>query len=615
MKRRVFVILWGIVFLLFLGNVRQAKAMEAFHITKYVVTVQVSQDNVYHIQEEIQVFFEDMRHGIYRDIPISYTVSREDGTSNRVRAKVKNVSCSDPYESSRSRENFRLRIGDENKMQYGEKSYTLSYDLSVGKDPLKNMDEFYYNLIGTGWDTTISNVTFSVIMPTTIDQEKVGLSYGSEGATLYDGLRVEVRDNILVGTLDPSVVLQPGQGLTVRMELPDGYFMYRPEFPLGAVSSMVMVTLAMALAFVLWHFYGKDDPVVETIEFHPPAALNSLETALAYKGEVDGEDVVSLIVYLADKGYLSIAEAGKGDFILRKVREYDGTNKVERMFFYALFMNRDFVTKADLKNTFYKTVNKITRIMNSKRNSHILFYENSTNKDWILILMAIGSLMLSLYHPLMEATGSIYTSLMTSGIAGIILTIVMRALMRPGKWYQKAYLVLWSFAFLGGSCSVFVIQGLLYADPIYCFASAYGILGCLVILFFKHYMPKRTDYGNRILGYLQGFREFLQTAEKDRLETLVEEDPKYFYSILPYTYVLGVSEKWMNKIESIAMEPPEWYHSSHHTAFHMASFQRSMNQTMKAANTAMNSSPGGGGGHSGGGHSGGGHGGGGGGSW
>lgn len=613
MKRRYLIILWGIL-LLFLGNAQRAEAEEAFKITSYTVTVQVSQDNSYHIQEEIHVFFEEMRHGIFRDIPVSYTVSREDGSSSRVRAKVRNVSCSDSFQASRSGENYRIRIGDEDRTVYGDQVYSISYDLSVGKDPLKDKDEFYYNLIGTGWDTTISNVTFSVVMPTAIDQEKVGMSYGSQGATLYDGIQMEVKNNILAGRLDPSIVLQPGQGLTVRMELPEGYFTYHPEFPLGAVTSIVMVTLAMALAFVLWHYYGKDDPVVETIEFHPPAALNSLETALAYKGKVDGEDVVSLIVYLADKGYLTIAESGKNDFILRKVKEYDGTNRVERIFFNALFMNRDYVNKRDLKNTFYKTVNKITKTMNSKRNSHVLFYENSTNKDWILILMAIGSVVLSLYHPLIEATGSLYTSIMTAGIAGIILTVVMCALMRPGKWYQKLYLVLWSFGFFGGSCSIILLQGMLYADSIYVFASVYGIIGCLVIMFFKHYMPKRTDYGNRILGYLQGFREFLQTAEKDRLETLVEEDPQYFYRILPYTYVLGVSEKWMKKFESIAMEPPQWYHSTHHSAFHMASFQRSMSQTMKAANTAMNSSPGGGG-HSGGGHSGGGHGGGGGGSW
>lgn len=613
MKKIHYRLLWGVLLLLCLfGNARQAAA-EAFNITSYVVTVQVSQDNVYHIQEDIGVNFTESRHGIYRDIPISYTVSREDGSSNRVRARVSNVSCNEHYTTSRSGGNYRLQIGDENQTQYGPKFYSISYDLSVGKDPLKDKDEFYYNIIGTGWDTTISNVTFSVIMPTTIDQEKFGLSYGYQGDTLYDGLQYQINDNMVAGNLDPSIVLQPGQGLTVRMELPDGYFSYHPEFPMGAVTSIFMVTLAMILSFVLWHYYGKDDPVVETIEFHPPAALNSLETALAYKGEVDGEDVVSLIVYLANKGYLQIEEASKGDFVLRKMKEYDGVNAVERVFFNNLFAGRDIVTKSDLKNKFYKTVEKITKTMNSKRNSNVLFYENSTNKDVLLVLMAVASVMLSLYQPILEIHGSMSSALITSGLLGGVLVVVMHALMKPGKIFQKIYLVIWASGFLGISGSMIVLQGLIYADPAYRFACIYGLLGCLVILFFRHYMPKRTDYGTRILGYLRGFREFLQTAEKDRLEALVEEDPQYFYSILPYTYVLGVSDKWMKKFESIAMEPPEWYHGGHHSAFHMASFQKSMNQTMKAANTAMNSSPGGG--HGGGGHSGGGHGGGGGGSW
>ncbi len=616
MKRKYNGILWGLLLiLLFMGNARPAEAAEAFTITQYTVTVQVSRDNVYHIQEDISVFFEDSRHGIYRDIPVSYTVSREDGSSNRVRARVRNVTCSDPCKTRRSGGNVRLQIGSENATHIGDKKYSISYDLSVGKDPLKNVDEFYYNLIGTGWDTTISNVSFSVVMPTTIDQEKLGMSYGSQGATLYDGLQYQVDDNTLAGRLDPSIVLQPGQGLTVRMELPDGYFTYHPEFPLGALTSIVMVTLAMVLAIVLWHYYGKDDPVVETIEFHPPAALNSLETALAYKGEVDGEDVVSLIVYLAGKGYLRIEETSKGDFILRKMKEYDGNNKVERIFFNSLFAARDFVTKSDLKNKFYKTINIITKTMNSKRNSNVLFYENSTNKDTLLVLMAIGSVMLSLYQPVLEAAGSVSSGLLTSGILGAILVLLMRVLMKPGKLITKVYMVIWSMVFLGVSGSIIILQGLIYADPVYRFSSIYGLIGCIVIMFFQHYMPKRTEYGNRILGYLQGFREFLQTAEKERLEALVEEDPQYFYSILPYTYVLGVSDKWMKKFESIAMEPPDWYYSSRHSSFHMSSFQHSMNQTMRAANSAMTSSPGGSGGRSGGGHSGGGHGGGGGGSW
>ena len=56
-------------------------------------------------------------------------------------------------------------------------------------------------------------------------------------------------------------------------------------------------------------------------------------------------------------------------------------------------------------------------------------------------------------------------------------------------------------------------------------------------------MFKRTDYGNAIYGRIKGFRNFLEAAEKEKLEALVNDDPSYFYNILPYTYVLGISIK------------------------------------------------------------------------
>ena len=80
------------------------------------------------------------------------------------------------------------------------------------------------------------------------------------------------------------------------------------------------------------------------------------------------------------------------------------------------------------------------------------------------------------------------------------------------------------------------------------------------------------------------------------------QNPVYFYNILPFTYALGVSNKWIKKFENIAMQPPQWYRGS--GAFHSASFGRFMNSTMKSASSAMSSSPsssGSGGGRSGGG--------------
>ena len=129
-------------------------------------------------------------------------------------------------------------------------------------------------------------------------------------------------------------------------------------------------------------------------------------------------------------------------------------------------------------------------------------------------------------------------------------------------------------------------------------------------------MPKRNKYGNEILGKIRGFRVFLETAEKDRLEALVMENPTYFYDILPYTYVLGVSDTWIKKFSSIALAPPSWYDSR--TTFNSYNFGIFMSTTMTSVQRTMDSRPrskSSGSRSSGGGFSGGGSGGGGGGSW
>ena len=70
-------------------------------------------------------------------------------------------------------------------------------------------------------------------------------------------------------------------------------------------------------------------------------------------------------------------------------------------------------------------------------------------------------------------------------------------------------------------------------------------------------MPKRTKYGNELFGKVKGFKRFLETAEKPQLEGLVEQNPEYFYNILPYAYVLDVSKKWIDKFENIPMPQNE----------------------------------------------------------
>ncbi len=68
-----------------------------------------------------------------------------------------------------------------------------------------------------------------------------------------------------------------------------------------------------------------------------------------------------------------------------------------------------------------------------------------------------------------------------------------------------------------------------------------------------------TEYGSQLVARCIGFRQFLATAEKDRLEMLLDENPNYYYDVLPYAQVLGVSAAWLEKTGSIETDIPGWF--------------------------------------------------------
>lgn len=594
-----------------------------FIIEKYDVNVQVRKNNVYRIHETIEVDFLQSRHGIYRTIPIVNQVKRTDGSTDTVRVQVENLSCgTDEYDVSRNGNYLSVKIGDEDKKISGQKTYHLTYDYQMGNDTLKGADEFYFNVIGTQWQTTIRNVTFSIQMPDSFDKEKLGMSYGGYGEEKTDGLYfgVDAKENKIYGELDSENLLMPGEGVNVRLELPEGYFETQEENAAGAYIAFGIGAFGMLLAFVLWWVLGRDDKVVKTMQCYPPDGMNSVEMMLAYRGEVKSKEVISLLLHLAQNGYIQIREGRNADtekgFALIKLAPYTGTNELEHMFYDGLFKKKDVVTDEDLEDKFYKTIGEIMEKVNTKESRHKVFVKSSLNKGWMLWTITIVMFLFCLYKPISSYEYSGILGVVLSVLAAVGACVVYKALFCPKKHLTRILL--------------FVPCALLYAlliclfgtDVLLCVPGIYGYAGifCLIaageMMFFSTFLSKRTPYGTEMLGKIEGFKEYLETVQKERLEQFVKQDPSYVYDILPYAYVLGVSDVWMRKFESIAVEPPVWYQSSRNQVFNMMVFHHFMHRTMDKARISMESVPTGTvSGSSGGGFSGGGVGGGGGGSW
>ena len=597
-----------------------------YDITKYDVEIVVDEHNKYSIKENIDTYFNVSKHGIVRKIPLYNNIKRQDGNNEKNRVLISNIKVSEEFDLSRENGNYVLKIGSADKTLTGKHSYSISYDYDIGLDKNNKYDELYFNIIGTEWDTNISNVTFKITMPKEFDASKLGFSYGEYGDSNTDNISYDVDGNVITGSFDGTLLA--GEGLNVRMELPEGYFIRK-----SVGSSLlecwyyIIPILGVIVAYVVWKKYGKDDQVVDVVSFYPPESMNSLDVAFAKKGSVNSNDAVSLLVYLASKGYIKIVEdkKSKSRFTIQKVKEYDGNNKEEELFFRGLFKKVwDSISSDELNESFYLTINSILTKKNSTANRKEIFNSKSSNKRYMLFLLMFITATLSTLVPAIGYKFSdMYFPLIIVNLVGTTI-LIMFSLIYDNN-YTKMGLTN-SLIFAGIFIVVFAIFNFsivgfeyIYYDIVYLIGFILCMVCTYLIYFFYVIVIKRTEYGTKILGEVNGFKKFLETAEKDKLESLVHDDPSYFYNILPYAYVLGVSDAWIKQFEGIAIAPPDWYESA--DTFDYYRFNRSLNRTIHSASRVMNSVPqsssvsSSGGGFSGGGFSGGGSGGGGGSSW
>ncbi len=555
-----------------------------YAITKYRVEIDVSEDNIYDIREYIEVYFNEPSLGIYREIPIYNNIERLDGSTGRNKAIISNVLVDDEYSLLELSDSLKIEIGGSYEKITGYKSYAISYTYDMGNDISKDFDELYYNIIGTQWDTTISNVEFSVVMPKDFDESKLGFAVGKYNSSDYSDVYYDIENvdgkKVISGNLDRK--LYPGGGLTIRLELPEGYFNQKAS---NTSTYMTLIAISLLITtFLIWLFLGKDEKIIKTVEFYPPQEYNSAQIGFFYKGKAGEEEITSLLIYLASKGYLEIEEIEekklfrkKQSFKIRKLKSYNGNNYYEKKFMQGLFFGRNEVKASELGEKFQDTLREILQRLNHKENIDKIFEKNSLKVDGLISFFIQLTIMFIIVLPLIELERSFdirslfinniltYDSdyLLYQLLTWMFLPFIFLVLIRPCTFLGFVLSFISSYFIVPW---IKIILPRLSLDSSYtnvCFLSLACIIGMFIL---KKFMPKKTAYANEILGKIQGFRTFLKHAEKPKLEALVMENPTYFYDILPYTYVLGLSKKWIEKFEMINMGEPSWYKTSSSTS-------------------------------------------------
>lgn len=591
-----------------------------FYYENFAVSYDISSDRKLSVREELTVHFTRRSStGFIRDIPSNggelirnvSVIEKSGSTEISVPYSVEN------YQDDYNNSYISVDIGDGSNKTGKSFTYILTYDYCLTKAQ-EGANNLAINVIGPQ-DRRVERFSAELILPDgflsgTFSRGQVGSSDKTPlQATTENGKKV-----IKIAPLE----LEHFEGVTVNLTFDDGalstYFDFTPYiFVIAAAVAFLCMVAVKLLCF-------NKRNLTPVVNFEAPEKMNPLMMGKLIDNAVDTEDITSMIFYWADNGYLKInVENEDNPLLIRIVQELpEGTPAYEKRLFSDLFAGNDTVTPGSVPAKYYNTVQAATSVVNARAKN--LYEKPSIGASYAFtaifaLILALAPTLIGLFQ-----INSSYFSFIPFAIA--ILPFPFVHIFGTSIAYNK--LKTSKLAKQQRWIKIGIIAGIsLFATFLYALTVPSAVMGVMprILLVletcaaaaFAPMLIQRTEKYNAQLNEITGFKNFIELAEKDRLEKMIESDPQFYYHVLPYAQVLGVSDKWEEKFESIALPPPAYItYSGTYTLLEFHMMNRMLRNSVSSFSARMSppasSSAGGsgrggfGGFHVGGGHGGGG---------
>ncbi|MDP2930752.1 MAG: DUF2207 domain-containing protein, partial [bacterium] len=324
-------LLLGAIFILFLVRADLViAAVQTESIYSFDVGITVRQNSSFLVEEKILYSFGDVwKHGIIRSILLNNIGS----------IKVLGVidEFGNPYNYQLSKEGgyLKIKIGDENKTITGVHLYNIFYEVKGGLGFFKGYDELYWNVTGNEWPVSINAAQVTVRLPQSVPENDLK----KECFTGPLGSRQSVC-NTRIGSegdiiFESNGILYPREGLTIVLGWPTGLtkrpfvilpLWFRRYWPVAfPISTFIFL-------FMYWWKRGRDFPIRKPIMvfYEPPANLKPAQVGAIMRQKVGPLEISSTIVDLAVRGHLKIKEIKKTGFLGKDDYEIAAVKKPEK---------------------------------------------------------------------------------------------------------------------------------------------------------------------------------------------------------------------------------------------------------------------------------------------
>lgn len=492
-----------------------AGAARGFAIANFVTSLQVNPDASLVVREDVTFEFQGAHEGVYRMIPVRY---ERGGLEFALR--LESVGAYDEanrplrYEVSYPSRYVRIKAWVPGATDT-KKTVTFIYRVRRAILAFEDHDELYWNATGHEWEVPIQHAEVYVNTPSGVSDKDVRTAvYTGPRGSVGQDYRVDRVERYL--RLTATRPLRPREGMTVVVGWPPGHigrptalaearWFVSDNWPFG------LPLLAFGFGWLVWWAYGRDPAATRSVkpEYEPPPGLIPAEAGALVDEKAEPREVLATIVDLAVRGYLHIEQIttafGQPDFMFKRLKPIGGDPNLEDFELYVL---------AKLFSTDW-ALNM--RLLSEVRRDYDHVFPPIRDRLYRL-MVADG-----LFPSSPERTRRDWT------IPGVL--VIVAAFVLPGYWpsWLDAYGITLPIAI--GTCGV-------------------------VLLGWSRAMAHRTWRGVQVLARVRGFQEFLERAEKDRLERM---PPDTLHRFLPWAISLGVTERWIFNFDGVKVDAPGWY--------------------------------------------------------
>lgn len=537
---------------------------DSYYMSDYNIKINVNSNNVYDVSESFKANFKKYVDEFSLGVPLRLKYVRLDGTSVNKRIVLSDIIVDDYYTLDIEKGVRLLNIGTKDE-DNDYKEYNIQYTYNVGKDTLDGNDEVVFYLV-SNVNAKLNSLSFEVILPDEVDYEDV--TFIDDNGLKLEDVQYQIDDNVITGKINRTI--EPNSKYAIYISLPDGYF----KDTLSTTSKFAIISIVVPIIFVLftifiWFISKKFRSNITFNKMYFNKYINSLELGYLYNGKVKDSDIATLLFCLANKGYLKIS-LGKKSYTITKLKEYDSNDRVEKAFMKELFYDSDSITKKDLSLSILELRDSIKMKLNDDKRKKKLYIHPIFNYKIIFKLMIMIIFILSTANIILEYQPRVL--IVNLLVCGIGYAILLRGVVCKKKIIEKVLYVLISAILILTPIMLSSYEAYIQ-DKMYLIFYFISIICMIIIYVVMGLMSDRTSYGSLMLKKIRGYKNYLINCSDEDIDKELKSNNNLLSDLLPYTLVLGISDKVVSKFEGKNIVKPSWYEC---TKFDLDSFYKNV---------------------------------------